>query len=189
MTAEERELIARARRGDNEAFARMFEQLRPMVFSVACRLVGPDDANDVVMETYLKAWKSLPKFRWGSSLSTWLYRLTHNCAIDWLRARTRRREDLLSEREAQGFNRSELADDSQVRPGQNLLEEERNSEVHRALEQLVQRHRAVLLLRYTDGLSYAEIAAATGVSIGTVMSRLFYAKKKLRIIIESERQP
>ena len=72
MTAEERELIARARRGDNEAFARMFEQLRPMVFSVACRLVGPDDANDVVMETYLKAWKSLPKFRWGSSLSTWV---------------------------------------------------------------------------------------------------------------------
>jgi len=83
------EQLERARKGDVEAFAEVFEALRPLVFSVANRLVGPNDAEDVVMETYLKAWQGLPRFRGKSSLKTWLYRISRNCSLDFIRSRQR----------------------------------------------------------------------------------------------------
>jgi RNA polymerase sigma-70 factor (ECF subfamily) len=84
--------LAAAGKGDMEAFAALFEELRPMVYEVACRLVGPSDADDVVMETYLKAWRAIPRFNRRAALKTWLYRVTYNCALDFLRSRQRRRD-------------------------------------------------------------------------------------------------
>jgi len=189
MNRETQQLIRRASEGDMDAFAESFEPLRGMVYAVAYRLVGPDDADDVVMETYLKAWQALPRFRGRSSLKTWLYRIAYNCAIDMSRARHRRREQTLTpETPEQGMEKN-LRDDRQETPDVVMAREETVEEVRRVLTKLSPEHRATLELRYSDGLSYNEIAAATGVSIGTVMSRLYYGKRQLRRIMEAEDAP
>ena len=92
--------LERARQGDVNAFANVFENHRPTVYAIACRLAGPDDADDIVMETYLKAWRALPRFHRRAALKTWLYRIAHNCAMDFIRARSRRQDRVLPADEA-----------------------------------------------------------------------------------------
>lgn len=178
-------MIRRAQQGDTDAFAEAFEPLRPMIYAVAYRMVGPNDAEDVVMQTYLKAWQAIPRFGGRASLKTWLYRITRNCALDLIRSRGRRRERVLTQAELDS-PAAQFADPSQPRPDEIAARSETAATVQRAMGKLSPEHRVSLQLRYTDGMSYAEIAAATGVSIGTVMSRLFNAKRKLRIILEAE---
>ena len=177
-------LMAKARNGDREAFAELFEPLRAKVFSVAYRLVGPDNADDVVMETYLKAWQAIPRFSGRSALMTWLYRIARNCAVDHIRARRRRHESSLTELESDNGELTWIADETQKAADVLVAGSELAAEVQEALSRLSDEHRTVLLLRYADGLSYMDIGAATNVSIGTVMSRLFNAKRKLRKELE-----
>lgn len=175
----------KARNGDVDAFAELFEPLREMVYAIAYRVVGPNDADDVVMETYLKAWQALPRFGGRASLKTWLYRIARNCAIDFVRKRSRRKERVLTPEEEEGRER-QFADEKQPSPDEVLSRRELVHDVRGALARLPDLHRIALELRYADGLSYNEIAAATGVSIGTVMSRLFNGKRKLRKLLEEE---
>ena len=177
------EWLAKARNGDAEAFAGAFEDLRPSVFAVAYRLAGPDDAEDVVMETYLRAWQALPNFEGRASLKSWLYRIAFNCATD-LRRRRKRSPEVRPDPTADGQDAVErVADTCAFLPGEVLEADEMRAQIVRALQRLPAEHRASLELRYMDGLSYAEIAAATGVGIGTVMSRLFNAKRKLQKVM------
>lgn len=179
--------IDRARAGDAKAFADAFEALRPNVFAIACRLVGLDAAEDVVMDTYLKAWRGIGGFRGTARLRSWLYRVTYNCAMDHIRRRDRRHEVSLEAPDTEGHSpRDVLPDAHSARPSDAVENAELAAVVDRAMAHLPAAHRTSLLLRYADGFSYAEIAAATGVRIGTVMSRLFHAKRKLRLILESE---
>jgi len=179
------ELLAKAQHGDMEAFAELFEPLRPSVYAVAVRLTGENDAEDIVMQTFLKAWQALPRFDRRASLKTWLYRIARNCSIDHLRARHTQRAHTLSV--------EELGSDGQTFDLPDTIQAQADTETERhdlaailstGLAQLGEEHRTALLLRYVDGMAYAEIAAATGVGIGTVMSRLFYAKRKLKTIVE-----
>jgi len=176
-------LLDRAQTGDMDAFASLFESLRPMVHAVAYRLTGPNDADDVVMDSYLKAWKSLPRFRRRSSLKTWMYRITCNCAIDCLRSRQRRLDRTVSGGK-EGVEWSAIADRREVAPDKALARAETAGAVCAALAKLPAEHRITLELRFVDGMAYAEIAAATRVMIGTVMSRLYYGKRKLRKLLE-----
>jgi RNA polymerase sigma-70 factor (ECF subfamily) len=180
--------LERAQRGDIEAFAEVFEGLRPLVYAVACRLAGPDDAEDVVMDTYLKAWKALPRFRQGSSLRTWLYRISHNCALDYLRNRKRKAETHWDDAPSEGARIENVPDGAQRSPAEAMSDRETGHLLTRAMARLSPEHRTSLELRFADEMSYAEIAAATGVSIGTVMSRLFNAKRRLKTIL-AELQP
>jgi RNA polymerase sigma-70 factor (ECF subfamily) len=180
------QLLDRARHGDAEAFAAVFEQFRPLLHRVACRVVGVDDGEDVVMDTYIKAWKAIPRFRGDAALRTWLCTATRNCALDHLRRRRRDderlvRDDGLDEDETPLLDR--VADPRAEGPDRRAERLDRGSEIAAALRQLSEEHRTALLLREVDGLSYKEIAAATGVGIGTVMSRLFYAKHRLRKLL------
>jgi RNA polymerase sigma-70 factor (ECF subfamily) len=184
MKKETAGLIRRARNGDMDAFAAVFEELRPMIYAVAYRLVGPNDANDVVMDTYLKAWQALPRFRGASSLKTWLYRITNNCALDRIRRQQRERRHVVED-DPEATERP-LTDPAQEGADEELARRETRDMVRRAMGRLGDLHRVALELRYSDGLSYAEIAAATGVSMGTVMSRLFNAKRKLRQAVAEE---
>ncbi len=179
--------LARAQHGDAEAFAGAFEALRPAVYAVAARLVGPDDAEDVTMETFLRAWQAVNQFNGRASLKSWLYRIAHNCAIDVLRRRKRRRE-VHPEPDASGHDPLEqVADTAAALPAEGIERQEAGDELDRALRRLPPEHRLVLLLRYGDGLSYSEIAAATGLPVGTVMSRLFNGKRKLRKVLDGAR--
>jgi RNA polymerase sigma-70 factor, ECF subfamily len=187
MGIESEQLISRAKKGDMDAFAALFEGLRSMVFLVASKLVGPVDADDVVMETFLKAWKAIPNFRGDSSLKTWVYRMTHNCAMDLIRSRQRRAErHVQADGEGERDLLADMPDPAAKGADELVAESELAHRVGRALQQLPEAHRVAVALRYTDGLSYTEIAAATGVSIGTVMSRLFNGKRKLRRILEAD---
>lgn len=178
-------LVGKAQQGDMDAFAVVFEGLRMDVFKVAYRLVGADDANDIVMDAFLKAWQAIPRFGGRSSLRTWLYRITYNCAIDYLRSRQRRGEESLAAGTEDGRPR-DVEDESSRRPDEIMAGRELAEEMSSALSLLPYEHRVTLELRYSDGLSYLEIASATGVSVGTVMSRLFNGKRKLRRILETE---
>jgi len=173
-------LLREARDGDMNAFATLFEEWRPMIHAVATRMVGPDEADDVVMETFLKAWRALPKFNARASLKTWLYRICNNCCLDFLRKRKRRRERVMPEDEADERQISDLQDDSQPAADENLLASEQRQLLQQALAQMDETHRNVLLLHYAEDMSTKDIAAATGVSLGTVLSRLFNGRKKLR---------
>ncbi len=179
------ELLAKAQKGDMEAFAALFEPLRPQVFAIAARTVGPVDAEDAVMNTFLKAWKALPGFGRRASLKTWLYRIAHNCSLDLIRARERRHETAFPETEDGRSALDNVADASMPAPDAAAEQGETAAGVQRALANLPDPLRIALLLRYSDGLSYSEIAAATGATMGTVMSRLFYGKQRLRKLLEA----
>lgn len=169
--------LDRARRGDVEAFVALFEQWRPALHRIACRWAGENDAEDVVMDSFLKAWKALPSFRGGSSLKTWLYRIAYRCAADCRRRRERAEPAVDGEGARESID--EVRDPAARTPAEDVASREMEDLVGRALERLSPEHRATLLLRFADGMSYAEIAAATDVSIGTVMSRLFNARRRL----------
>ena len=173
-------MIQRARDGDVEAFAAVFEAFRLMVFRIACRLVGEGDAEDVVMETYLKAWQAMPQFGGRASLKTWLYRIAYNCSVDFLRAKERQTRRFVRESELEHDHLMDVPDTRQARADETLGSKETAESVRQALMRLAPDHKNALLMRYADDMSYADIAAATGVSIGTVMSRLFYGKRRLK---------
>ncbi len=183
MIENETQLLDKASTGDVDAFAELFESYRPVVYAVACRVAGPDDADDIVMETYLKAWRSIAKFNRRAALKTWLYRITYNCALDFIRSRGRRQERVMRIDENDERRISDLEDEAQETPDQEIARSEDAALVQEALQQMDEPHRMVLLMRYADDMSYAEIAAAADLSMGTVMSRLFNAKRKLKNII------
>lgn len=185
LRTEKQRLLADARAGDVEAFAQLFEACRPMIHRIACRLVGPDDGDDVVMETYLKAWRGLARFRGGSAVSTWLCRIARNCALDHWRRRARREGRTLSADDPQAPAAVSAVPDRRDRgPGQQVEARDLEAAIDRALAQLSSAQRTAFLLHEVDGLKYREVAAATGVSTGTVMSRLFHARRRLRRLLE-----
>lgn len=180
----QQDCLERAQQGDAEAFARLFESFRASVFAVAVRLVGPDEADDVVMDTYLRAWQALPGFRGRSAIKSWLYRIAYNASIDAIRKRQRRHEVAAPVDEEGRSLLEEVPDERPANPAGRIELEDERATLEKALVLLAHEHRVTLELRYSEGMSYAEIAAATGVPIGTVMSRLFNGKRRLRQALE-----
>jgi RNA polymerase sigma-70 factor (ECF subfamily) len=173
-----------------DAFAALMEPMRPALVRVAAGVVGESDAEDVVMDALLRVWRALPAFRQGASVRTWVIRIVRNGALDSLRSRSRRREVSL-EQEGDGEDEPttmDFPDPSVVHPGDAMGSAEDREVVSQALARLEGVHRRALELRYMDDLSYGEIAEATGVSIGTVMSRIFYAKRKLAKLLPTGRR-
>ncbi len=135
------------------------------------------------MDAFIQAWKALPGFAGRSNLATWILRIVRNRALDVLRAENVRRAEPLDAPDDEGRARP-LPDITADTPAEIAARRDLTACVERALDTLSAPHRQVLLLRYVDGFSYAEIAAAVGVSIGTVMSRLFNARRKLKTALK-----
>ena len=181
------QLLNRARAGDREAFAALFEQYRPLMHKVAYRLVGPDSCGDVVMESCIKAWQSLPVFKGESALSRWFCQTVRNTALDEIRRRNRRGFEAFPANDETHAEMIEgIEDCSTPAPDEQVRRRELGEAISRAMAKLSEEHRQAILLREVDGLDYREIAAATGVSMGTVMSRLFNARLKLRGWLKEE---
>ena len=142
--------IQRSKAGDMVAFAELFESLRPIVFAIAYRLVGGNDADDVVMETYLKAWKAIPKYNEKGSLKTWLYRITYNTAMDFLRAKGRLQNKFVPESSLENRTLDDFVDENKVNPAATLAKADMNIMVRRALSLLDKDHRTVIWLRFAD---------------------------------------
>ena len=180
----DRELVARAGAGDQEAFEQLVRDNQNRVYSLAVRLVGDrEEAADLAQEAFLRAWQGLAAFQGESSFATWIYRLTTNVCIDYLRRKKRRQEvepAVSLDDEDSGW--AEPADAGQD-PQRKLEEAERSRALSRGLERLPEHQRQVLVMRELSGLSYQEIGAATGLDLGTVKSRIARARLALRKIL------
>lgn len=185
-------LIRRCRAGEEAAFEEMVAAYHRRVWSIAYQMSGdPDDADDITQEAFVRVYRSIGRFREESSFSTWLYRITMNLCTDFLRRRRRHGEPLsLDQVEAEGraeTRQSPIAAGSVAgthNPSGNPLREAETAELRSRLTEAVlslpEYYRAVVVLRDIEGLSYREIASVLGCPEGTVMSRLFYAKRALR---------
>lgn len=170
-------LTERAQQGDREAFAELVRSHYEGVVRVVYRLCGDAAlAEDAAQETFIKAWLNLSSFRAGTSLRSWLYRIGVNSALDALRRERAKPDEMEAARLA----------DSADGPETRLLQKERGAAVQRAILSLTEANRAILVLREFGGLSYAEIAATLDIPTGTVMSRLNYARTRLREILAPE---
>lgn len=184
---EDDRLIARALGGDAKAFEELYERHRHTVFKVAYGMTrNTEDALDVVQETFLKAHRSLARFERRASVVTWLCQIAVHQAIDLSRRRKVRQAEQLDEKlVADGVEapRSGRAG-HELPPAENAQARELQAALDQALARLSEKHRTVFVLYTVKGLSYKEIADTVGISIGTVMSRLFYARKNLQALLE-----
>jgi RNA polymerase sigma-70 factor (ECF subfamily) len=179
------ELVRRAQAGDHGAFRQLFDRYHKRVYAVAFGVLkNRQDAMDCVQEGFVKVHRHLPGFQGSSSFYTWLYRIVMNLAIDQLRRRKVGRPVEFDD----GIRRDsqEPGDDAIVsrmldeNPRKAVIRRELLQRMEAALAELPEYHRKVILLREIEGMSYEEMAEALDVPKGTIMSRLFHARKKMQ---------
>lgn len=168
-------LIEKAKNGDRSAYAELVRQHHQAVMNVVYRMCGDHQlAEDAAQDAFIQAWVHLASFRPGTSLRNWLYRIAVNAAIDSLR-----RDPKTATIEFESLSMS----DPQSGPETALLQKERRQAVQQAISMLPEASRSVLVLREYGGLSYQEISTTLDIPLGTVMSRLNYARERLREIL------
>jgi len=184
---EDLDLVERFKRGDQSAFDELAKKHYQRVCNILSHTLGASpNIEDLAQEVFIKAYYSLRRYRGESALSTWLYRITVNIALDELRREKRRRIFSFTRIDEHGPFESEIA--SSIAGGEGsdaLAEREQLHEILRhALKRIPEKHRVVFVLREIEGYSYSEIAEMVSCSVGTVKSRLFHARLKLRRYLE-----
>ncbi len=182
--SDEKELLDRARKGDQAAFGQLVDRYYEMVYAVAFGVLrNREAARDVAQEAFIKAYKELANFEGKSKFKTWVYRITVNSAID-----EQRRKKPTDSLDATDVSDSDdeapvIIKDPGRLPDDQAEQSELRTLIFKALDHLSPDHRAVLVLREWQELSYEEIAETLKIEMGTVMSRLFYARKKLAEVL------
>lgn len=177
------QLVILARQGDREAYRVLVERYQTRAFGIAYDILkNREDAEDVAQESFVKAFLSLSKFKGEASFYTWLYRIVYNMAIDYRRKIVRHGGSTTEYDEAKHVQQSvgNAAGYNQQGPYDEIFRKEQASTINRALSEISEEHRAVIVFREVDGMNYDQIAKVVGISKGTVMSRLHYARKKLQ---------
>ncbi len=183
-------LVALAQKGDMGAFDELVIRHRGKIYAMIRNMVKNDaDAWDLSQDVFIKAWQALPRFEARARFSTWLYRISHNVVYDWAR---KRKLESAGELNDEIFDREKI--DSSARtapayvesPDDALSSSELRVKIEAALAKLSVDHREAVILKDVQGLSYKEIADVMECSIGTVMSRLFYARQKLQTLLKDE---
>lgn len=185
---EDRALIAKAQSSDGPTRAAAFRQLverhQRRAFAIAFGLVRDEhDAHEIVQEAFLRVYKGIASFEGGSSFFTWLYRIVTNLAIDLMRKPGRKAAELDESRSVDDEADAPLALVSRIDgadPVDVIRRREIATRIQTALDALPHYHRAVILMREVEGMSYEEMAEAMNVSKGTIMSRLFHARQKMQ---------
>ena len=178
IAEDESALIEQAQHGDRNAFGELVCRYYPGVVRVIYRLCGDTGlAEDMAQEAFLRGWINLSSFHPQSSLRNWLYRIAVNATLDVLR---RKSEEPLEDEAAQ------MVPDTAAGPETALIEKERVAMLQQAMHALPEAARSVLVLREYGGLSYQEIASVLDVPVGTVMSRLNYARNRLRETLKGQ---
>ncbi|HEY2745113.1 MAG TPA: sigma-70 family RNA polymerase sigma factor [Polyangia bacterium] len=166
-------LVEACRRGEREAQHAFYEKYRRRVFSLIARIVGPQDAEELVQEVFLRAYRGLEKFRGDAQLSTWMYRLAVNAALSYAtRTQARARRDLGEEALMALPAEDAPATDPRLR-----------ARLEKALGDLPAGYRAVLVLHDVEGLQHEEIAQILGCRVGTSKSQLHKARAKMRDLL------
>ena len=184
MEADDLTLVESARAGDAGAFKALVVRYQRKVYAVALGIVkDPDQAWDVSQEAFVRVHRHLPEFKGDSAFSTWIFRIASHLAIDSVRKeRKSQKDDIDDLREADlgGMGEGILSTSLGQDPRDTVLRKELAGQLTAALASLPVIHREILVLRELEGLSYEELAARLGLQKGTVMSRLFHARKKMQ---------
>jgi RNA polymerase sigma-70 factor, ECF subfamily len=164
MSTEDLALVARARRGDVEAFSKLVRANSALVRGLTLRMLGSQEAQDASQEVWVRVWANMKNFRGDSAFSTWLHSITVNTCLSYRRTESRRRMREVGEEMAH------LSEPSgrDVDPEAAALDAERRGEIQVALGSVRAEHRAAMVMRHMDGLSCAEISKVLGVPDGTV---------------------
>jgi RNA polymerase sigma-70 factor (ECF subfamily) len=183
LNVEDRDLIARASRGDVEAFTKLVRAHSSLVYRVALRMVGDEDAQDASQEVWIRVWRNIKSFRGESAFSTWLYRITMNTCLS-----IRQRESRRKEWEYGGDEMPYLPEPSggDADPETAVVSAERREEIQAALRHVRAEHRAALVLRHMEGLSYAEIAEVLEVPDGTAKGWVSRGRAAMLIALAEE---
>jgi RNA polymerase sigma-70 factor (ECF subfamily) len=185
-------LVALAQKGDMQAYDVLVTRHRGKIFAMIRNMIHQEaDAWDLSQEVFIKAWHALPRFEAKARFSTWIYRIAHNVVYDWTRKRKFESagefNDEIFEREAIHSSATTTPSGGES-PDHSLSQSELRVKIEMALQKLSPEHREVVVLKDVQGLSYKEIAEAMSSSLGTVMSRLFYARQKLQALLKDEYQ-
>ncbi len=175
------QLVDAFRNGDEKAFTVIMFRYKHRLTRLAWSVVhNEDDAMDIVQESFIKVYRKLHSFQGTSKLYTWLYRIVMNHSIDYVRKRPSAVivpvDEMLHE---------PASKDKSMRPDINLLNKELNKKIFEAVDKLPEKQKKAVILREVEDLSYNEIAEIMSCTVGTVMSRLYYAREKLREILKS----
>jgi len=183
-SASDEALVQAARGGDMTAFEEIVARHRDKIYARAYTMMrNEEDAVDLSQEAWVKAWQRLSQFQGESSVATWVTRIVINLCLDQLRRQKRHRAESIEEmnEESGGVERQMPA--VEVNPTERLERAELRERIDQALAQLTYAHRTVLVLHEFQGMEYKEIARTMDCSIGTVMSRLFYARRKMAVLL------
>jgi RNA polymerase sigma-70 factor (ECF subfamily) len=183
---DDRRIIEAVLGGDHAAYRELVQRYEGRVYAIVYGMVrNQEDARDMAQEAFIKAYNNLHRFRLESSFYTWLYRIAMNVCIDFHRRRKLRRTEEFDE--GIGARGSDGAIDPihrKLDPGKELERKQLRERILTALEALPEEQKQIVVLREIDGMSYKEIAEVLDIPEGTVMSRLFYARKKLQAALQ-----
>jgi RNA polymerase sigma-70 factor (ECF subfamily) len=187
--ASDEQLVEAAREGDMAAFEELVARHRDRVYARALTMLrNEDEALELAQEAWVKSWQRLGQFEGGSSFGTWLVRIVINLCLDQLRKRRRHPTESLElvGLESGAFERQLPA--VAASPTESMERAELRQRINAAIEQLSPDHRTVLVLHEFEEMAYKEIAKTIGCSIGTVMSRLFYARRRMAGLLADLRE-
>lgn len=181
--------VVRAQAGDQAAFGELVRHFHSRVFGVVVRMVRQnEDAREVAQTTWVKAWQRLDSYKREAKFFTWMYRIAVNTAMDHLRKVSRQREVPLEDEEGREARPApEWSGSLVARPDQAAEQDDVRRAFREALDGLSPEHRAALVMREVEGRTYREIAELQGCRTGTVMSRLFYARRAIQDKLRSVR--
>ncbi|HYL39531.1 MAG TPA: sigma-70 family RNA polymerase sigma factor [Bryobacteraceae bacterium] len=176
--------VERAQSGDSDAFRLLVEQHSRAIFRLAFRMTGNEqDAEDVVQETFLRAYRRLSRYEARSSFSTWLYRIASNYALDLIRIR-KRHEEKREQGPREGRDILQSLPEAAPGPDRILYGSQVKDRVNSALDELTAQERTAFVLRHFEGLSIEEIGQALGTGINATKHSIFRAVQKLRRSLE-----
>ena len=182
--SEEQQVIKKVIAGDKEAFEDLVAANEKNVFNLALKMTGShEDALDLSQEAFLRAYMKLEGFRGESRFSVWLYRLTYNLCIDFVRNRSKVQLLPITYRDDSGQTQDIEIPDNRENPEERLLSSEKSKSISDAIDQLSLNHREILIMREVTEMSYEQIAETLSISEGTVKSRIARARKSLADIL------
>lgn len=184
--AKDEELVRAAQKGKMEAYEELVYRHRDKIYARAFSMMrNEDEALDLSQEAWVKGWQRLKQFKYNASFTTWMTRICINLCLDYMRKKKRRQTDSLEQLDEETGGVERRMSIEEFNPTETTEREELRKEIDAAMGKLSYEHRTVLILHEFERLEYKEIAKATHCSIGTVMSRLFYARRRLANLLIS----
>src|SRR6266536_2885719 len=183
-STDDQELVRRAQKGDMGAFEELVARHRDKIYARALSMMrNEEEAVDLSQEAWVKAWQRLKQFQGELSFATWMTRIVINLCLDQLRRHKRQRAESIEAMSEESGGVERQMPVVTINPTAGLERGELRQRIDRALGQLSHEHRTVLVLHEFEELEYKEIAKVMACSIGTVMSRLFYARRKMAVLL------